>query len=99
MKIDSGATFTLQLTFRDVLRAMGKADEQCPAHDVRDCILRMFKNNKGDYNKWGIKDIGIMAYAITRIEDLIELRVDCPSRVKSRLTLRDLRRKLEIASE
>lgn len=86
---------TQTITYREVLRYLGTADDQEPQHDVRSCVLDRFKERGGLYDRWSKRDIGIMSDSITRMEDILELRKESPKRELARLTLKGIRRRLE----
>lgn len=85
------------LTYRELLKAIGTADEQEPLHDVRQCVLQSFKAAGGDYNRWNKTDWRLMADVLTKMEDNIELRRASENRSSGLLTLKKVRRRLEVS--
>lgn len=75
------------------------ADNYEPNHDVRDFVLAEFRRLGGDRDRWESRDIYYMCASVTRCEDIIELRTQCKNRDRARLTLKKIRRQLELESD
>lgn len=84
------------------VRGVGRARSRVPGYatvlgalgrdDVRERVLSRFKDRGGDRNRWNASDHGVMADALTRAEDWLEL--DHP-RWPERDALAVVRRKVE----
>lgn len=77
-------------TYREVLRVLGDCTDE-----TRDTVLGSWA---GDRDRWGRQDAAKMADAITRREDVLELRRGSLV-AQERVRLRAVRRALEVACE
>lgn len=78
---------------REVARVLVLDDE------THGAALVGFRAGGGNVRRWLPWDMATMGRAITAVEDVLELRPDRPTRRVLRMRLRDVRRRLEDASD